>query len=126
MPGSCAALGGDKTAGCEAAKLRLDLSDGRLKKDPAYRLGWNSALPNTLEGLAYLQTRNYHSVTLDQDGRFQIKNLVPGVEYNVSAIKKNESNFSFRDEGYLHKTRWTVKPGETQDWGDVQVKSFRP
>ncbi len=55
MPGSCAALGGDKTAGCEAAKLRLDLSDGRLKKGPAYRLGWNSyinySVPHTCEAL---------------------------------------------------------------------------
>ncbi len=61
----------------------------------------------------------------EQDGRFQIKNLVPGVEYNVSAIKKNEPNFSFRAEGYLHKNWWTVKSGETQDWGDLQVQTYR-
>ena len=51
--------------------------------------------------------------------------LVPGVQYNVSAIKKNEPNFSFRGEGYLHKNRWSVKPGETVDWGDVQVQIYR-
>ena len=60
-----------------------------------------------------------------QDGRFQIKNLVPGVQYNVSAIKKNEPNFSFRSEGYLYKNQWTIKPGETVDWGDVQVQIYR-
>jgi RNA polymerase sigma factor (sigma-70 family) len=59
------------------------------------------------------------------DGRFQIKNLVPGVKYNVSAIKKNEPNFSFRGEGYLHKNQWTIKPGEAVDWGDVQVQIYR-
>jgi hypothetical protein len=55
MPGSSAALGGDATAGCEAAKLRLDVSDGRRKTDPAYRLGWNSyinySVPRTCEAL---------------------------------------------------------------------------
>jgi hypothetical protein len=59
------------------------------------------------------------------DGRFQIRNLVPGVQYNVSAIKKNERNFSLRGEGYLHKNWWTVEPGETVDWGDVQVQIYR-
>jgi RNA polymerase sigma factor (sigma-70 family) len=59
------------------------------------------------------------------DGRFQIRNLVPGVQYNVSAIKKNERNFSLRGEGYLHKNWWTIKPGETVDWGDVQVQIYR-
>jgi RNA polymerase sigma factor (sigma-70 family) len=61
----------------------------------------------------------------DQDGRFQIKNLVPGVEYNVSVMKKNEPNSTFRAEGCLHKNQWTVKPGETVDWGDVQVQIYR-
>ena len=48
-----------------------------------------------------------------------------GVEYNVSAINKNDRNFSFRAVGYLHKNWWTVKPGETVDWGDVQVQIYR-
>jgi RNA polymerase sigma factor (sigma-70 family) len=61
----------------------------------------------------------------ERNGRFQIKNLVPGVQYNVSAIKKNEPNFSFRGEGYLHKNQWTIKPGEAVDWGDVQVQIYR-
>ena len=43
----------------------------------------------------------------------------------MSAIKKNEPDFSFRAEGYLHKNLWTVRPGETVDWGDVQVHIFK-
>ncbi len=58
------------------------------------------------------------------DGRFRIKNLVPGLTYNVEVIKPNERNYSFRAEGYLHKNQWTVKPGETIDWGDVQAKPY--
>ena len=61
----------------------------------------------------------------EKHGRFRIKNLVPGVEYNVSAINKNEPNFSFRAVGYLHKNFWTVRPGETVDSGDVQVQIFK-
>jgi hypothetical protein len=67
----------------------------------------------------------FEPLTSGPDGRFRIRNLVPGVSYAVEAIKKNEMNQSFRAEGYLQKTRWTVKPGETQDWGDVQVQPYR-
>jgi hypothetical protein len=60
------------------------------------------------------------------DGRFRITNLVPGLTYNVEAIKNNEMNYSLRAEGYLHKNQWTIKPGETLDWGDVQATPYRP
>jgi hypothetical protein len=26
----------------------------------------------------------------------------------------------------LHKDRWTVKPGEVQDWGDVRAPTYGP
>ena len=60
------------------------------------------------------------------DGRFRIKDLVPGLAYDVQVRKKDEPNFSRRTEGYLHKNWWTVKLGEVQNWGDVQVKSYGP
>ena len=47
------------------------------------RRGWNRFWPNTDEGLAYLQTRNYHSASLDQDGRFQISG-VPAGDYDFA------------------------------------------
>ncbi len=34
-------------------------------------------------------------------------------------------NYSLRMEGHLHQPQWTVKPGETQAWGDIQVKKYR-
>jgi hypothetical protein len=71
-------------------------------------------------------TDRFDPVTTGPDGRFRIKNLVPGLTYNVEAIKPNESNYSLRAEGYLHKNHWTLKLGETLDWGDVQVKPYRP
>jgi hypothetical protein len=64
-------------------------------------------------------------VTTGRDGRFRITNLVPGLTYNIEAIKKGELNFSLRAEGYLHRNWWTIKPGEAIDWGDVQVKPYR-
>jgi RNA polymerase sigma factor (sigma-70 family) len=67
----------------------------------------------------------FDPVSTGPDGRFQFRNLVPGVRYTVTALKKNEPNFSFRDEGYLHKNQWTIKSGETLDWGDVQVQTYR-
>jgi RNA polymerase sigma factor (sigma-70 family) len=64
-------------------------------------------------------------LTTGPDGGFRIKDLVPGVSYHVEPIKPNEMNFSLRAEGYLKATHWMVKPGETQDWGDVPVKPYR-
>ena len=58
------------------------------------------------------------------DGRFRIVGLSPGVNYNVDAIKNNTANYSERSLGSIDRGRWTVKPGEIQDWGDVQVKKY--
>jgi RNA polymerase sigma factor (sigma-70 family) len=65
-------------------------------------------------------------LTTGPDGRFRITHLVPGVSYAVQPIKPNERNYSLRAEGYLRAMQWTVKPGETQDWGDVQARPYRP
>ncbi len=65
-------------------------------------------------------------LTTGPDGRFRIKHLVPGLSYNIEVVKKNEPNGSLRAEGYLHKHSWTIKPGESLDWGDVQARAFRP
>ncbi len=58
----------------------------------------------------------------DREGRFSIDSLVAGLHYQLQAIKPNERNYSLRGEGYLHSPQWTVKSGETEDWGDIQVK----
>jgi hypothetical protein len=68
----------------------------------------------------------FDPITTGPDGRFRITNLVPGFPYTLQVVKKNETNYSLRAEGYLRKNQWTVKPGEVQDWGDVQVKTYRP
>jgi RNA polymerase sigma factor (sigma-70 family) len=88
--------------------------------------------PNIELDLSYQIKEHGRSIGTDSqpletgpDGRFQIKNLVPGLSYSVRVMKKNEPNFTFRAEGYLHKAWWTVKSGETQDWGDVPVQSYR-
>jgi hypothetical protein len=68
----------------------------------------------------------FDPVTTGADGRFQITQLVPGVTYTIQVIKRGEMNDSLRTEGYLHRTEWTIKPGESLDWRDVQVKPYRP
>jgi hypothetical protein len=55
------------------------------------------------------------------DGRFRIRGLVAGVSYTVREIK-----FNAMVESRIGKPAWTVKSGETQDWGDVRVKKHGP
>jgi RNA polymerase sigma factor (sigma-70 family) len=54
------------------------------------------------------------------DGRFRIAGLVPGLSYTVAVIRKGAKDDEHRYEGNLHADRWTLKPGEVQDWGDVR------
>jgi RNA polymerase sigma factor (sigma-70 family) len=58
------------------------------------------------------------------DGRFRIRGLVPGMSYTLAVIKRGEKNYEFRYEGYLHTNRWTLKPGEVSDWGDVRPTEY--
>jgi hypothetical protein len=53
-------------------------------------------------------------------GRFRIRGLVPGLSYTVAVIKKGAKADESRYEGNLHADRWTLNPGEVQDWGDVR------
>ena len=73
-----------------------------------------------------LGAERFEPMTTGPDGRFRVTQLIPGVTYSVEAIKPNETNYSLRAEGYLKATGWTVKPGEAQDWGDVQARAYRP
>jgi hypothetical protein len=54
------------------------------------------------------------------DGRFRIGGLVPGVAYTLAVIKKGAKADESRYEGILPADRWTLKPGELQDWSDVR------
>jgi RNA polymerase sigma factor (sigma-70 family) len=58
--------------------------------------------------------------TTGPDGRFRITSLVPRIPFLVTVYKGNALDEDA--EGYLKRDS-TVKPGEVQDWGDVQVKS---
>ncbi len=57
----------------------------------------------------------------DRDGRFRIKHLIPGMRCGISVYKKNPTSSDDEFEGSLGEDNWTVKSGEVQDWGDVQV-----
>jgi RNA polymerase sigma factor (sigma-70 family) len=63
-------------------------------------------------------------LTTGSDGRFRIPGLIPGLRFYVDVRKKDAPNGEGA-EGYL-KGDTTVKPGEVQDWGDVQVKKDDP
>jgi RNA polymerase sigma factor (sigma-70 family) len=69
-------------------------------------------------------TDRFAQLTTGSDGRFRFQNFVPGVAYTIEAIKRGERNYSFRAEGYVHRNHWRIKPGESLDWGDVQVKPY--
>jgi RNA polymerase sigma factor (sigma-70 family) len=53
------------------------------------------------------------------DGRFAIEGLVPGISCCVTPVARSTSGGLFREEGHLHASEWTIKPGEVQEWGDV-------
>jgi hypothetical protein len=57
------------------------------------------------------------------DGRFRISGLVPGVPYSVVAISNGEANHVM---GTIGNPRWTIKPGESQNWGNVHVMKYLP
>ena len=63
------------------------------------------------------------------DGRFRISGLVPGV-FTLSmpsgpAQSRSPKTTRNAASGSIGKPGWTVKAGETQDWGDVHVKTVR-
>jgi RNA polymerase sigma factor (sigma-70 family) len=60
------------------------------------------------------------------DGRFRISGLVPGVSYSADAIEINKTTQVNRFLGWIGKPEWTVRPGEAQDWGDVQARQSYP
>ena len=62
------------------------------------------------------------SIVTGPDGRFRIPDLVPGLRYSVTVEDRNAMP-SRRSEGYLHAPELVFKPGEVQNWGDVQVKA---
>ncbi len=55
------------------------------------------------------------------DGRFRITHIVPGVIYTIQVSRPDPQRST---EGYLRAPEWTVKPGESQDWGDVRVQAY--
>jgi hypothetical protein len=46
QPGSCRQMSAEFTAGCTAAKSRLDPSDALRRSQPDYKLGWNAWAPS--------------------------------------------------------------------------------
>ncbi len=56
------------------------------------------------------------------DGRFRIIGLVPGLSYTAAVLRRHERDERRRYEGILHSGEWTIKPGESIDWGDVRAR----
>jgi hypothetical protein len=59
-------------------------------------------------------------VTTDQDGRFRIEGVAPGLVYQILEAGKQPN-----DTIAVVATRLSVKAGETKDLGDVKAKPFR-
>ncbi len=104
---------------CGTVTGRLVDEDGKPRRDVSLAVNQRYISRGSSTG-----SERMDGLKTGPDGRFRIKDLVPGLTYNLEVIKPNEKNYSFRAEGYLYKNHWTVKPGETIDWGDVQVKPY--
>ena len=62
----------------------------------------------------------YHGVTTDQEGRFRVEGIIPGMKLGLGLRKGNA--FLVPDDKYQ---TMTLEAG-TRDLGDVTAKPFRP
>jgi hypothetical protein len=62
------------------------------------------------------------SVVTGPDGRFRIPQLIAGLSYRVAALRTDGAQPGMRHEDTLRSSGLILKPGEVQDWGDVQAK----
>jgi hypothetical protein len=95
---------------------RLVDEDGRPRPNVRLELNYQRRTAGDTESEAQ---RFSPPLITGPDARFRIRGLVPGASYTLAAIKKGAPEES-RYEGNLHAERWTLKPGEVQDWGDVR------
>ncbi|MHB1561005.1 MAG: sigma factor-like helix-turn-helix DNA-binding protein [Isosphaeraceae bacterium] len=104
---------------CGTVTGRLVDEEGKPRPGMRLRLGQRFRSAGQWTG-----TERMDGLTTDRAGRFRIATLVPGLHYDLEVLKKPfVPNYSDQAEGYLSKNEWTVKPGETIDWGDVQVRT---
>ncbi len=68
--------------------------------------------------------RQEERIVTGEDGSFRITGLIPGLQYRVDVPLINLSGRG-SNEGYLKATRWSLKPGEAVNWGDVRVQAAR-
>lgn len=104
---------------CGTVTGRLVDEDGKPRPGMRLRLGQRFRSAGQWTG-----TERMDGLTTDRAGRFRIATLVPGLHYDLEVLKRQfVQNYSDQAEGYLSKNEWTIKPGETIDWGDVQVRT---
>ncbi len=103
---------------CGTVTGRLVDEEGKPRPGMRLRLGQRFRSAGQWTG-----TDRQDGLATDRDGRFRITTLVPGLRYDLVVLKKQfVQNYSDQAEGGLWKNEWTVKPGETIELGDVQVK----
>jgi hypothetical protein len=61
-------------------------------------------------------------VVTDAGGRFEITGVIPGCTYRIDVAGTDVPPSAFQKEGFLGDRKWSLKPGETVDWGDVRVQ----
>jgi hypothetical protein len=60
-------------------------------------------------------------VLTGEDGTFVITGVIPELKHRVDVLRTNFRGSGGNKEGYLKATRWSLKPGESVNWGDVRV-----
>jgi hypothetical protein len=64
------------------------------------------------------------AVTTDEQGRFEIRGVIPGSSCRVDVHWTGRPGQGGQREGYVKSQRWTLEPGESRNWGDVRVTPF--
>lgn len=95
---------------------RLVDEDGRPQPDVELQVLCHTS------GSASSRPHMVPNTTTDSDGRFRIGKLIPGLKYQILALKPRRLRQNNYDaDGYIAHDQawWSVEPGEVQAWGDV-------
>lgn len=119
-------LGGSlDVTGNEPGPLRVSLAPtgtvvGRLvnaEGRPRPNVGLLASPRRKKQGISVLERNLNGRTTTDAEGRFQLEDIIPEVEYELGVLNKDGSVPSGKG---LVSGGWSVRSGETKDWGDVQ------
>jgi RNA polymerase sigma factor (sigma-70 family) len=92
---------------------------------PRGKVGTPRALDVGLHVVAHLGGKPSPDPVTDEDGRFEVEGLIPGLKYNLAWMELDgafdEDHFKWKGLAF---SGLILKPGETKDLGDVKLQPF--